>query len=125
MWYRILVWPVVGFVITGGIHFAVEAIWPDLKDFFVPAVVAPLLIAYGIWVGYRTIGLGGTYVHAIAAGAILGVLPILLEVFGFGVILGRGIQVGVLGGIFNFSMVVFGSLFGSGFALSREQAAQP
>ena len=62
---------------------------------------------------------GGTYLHAIACAAILGVLPIVLDVVGFGVILGRGTQAGTLAGVFGFGMILFGSLIGSGFLLSR------
>src|SRR4026209_2230775 len=50
---RLLVWPIVALLITGGWHFTVEAIWPDLRTFFVPPVLAPVLFAYGAWVGYR------------------------------------------------------------------------
>ncbi|HLA16193.1 MAG TPA: hypothetical protein VJZ72_04765 [Candidatus Limnocylindrales bacterium] len=119
LFYRILLWPVVSLLITGGLHFGLEAIWPDLSAFFIPAVLAPLLLAYGFWVGYRAIGAGGTYLHAIVAAAILGILPIVLDVVGFGVILGRGVEAGGLAGIFGFALIVFGSLVGAGFVLSR------
>ena len=117
---KVLMWPVVSLLITGGLHFSLEAIWPDLKNTFIPAVLAPVLLAYGFWVGYRMIQTGGDYIQAIVAGAILGVLPIVLDVVGFGIILGRGTQAGTLAGIFGFSMVLFGSLIGSGFVLSRD-----
>lgn len=89
--YRILLWPVISLLLTGGAHFTVEAIWPDLRNTFVPAVLAPLLLAYGLWVGYRAIAAGGHYVTAIVAAMILGILPIVLDVVGFGTILGRGL----------------------------------
>ena len=73
---RVLLWPVISLLITGGLHFTAEAIWPDLKTTFIPPTLAPLLLAYGLWVGYRSIGWGGAYGHAIVAAAILGVLPI-------------------------------------------------
>jgi len=56
---------------------------------------------------------------AIVAGAILGVLPLMLQSIGFGVLLGRGVDVGLLAGIFGFTMVLFGSLLGGGFASAR------
>ncbi len=118
--YRTLKWPVIGLFITGGLHFTAEAIWPDLKTTFIPPVLAPLLLAYGFWVGYRAIQAGGTYLHAILAAAILGILPIMLDIVGFGVILGRGIQSGGLAGIFGFVFIIFGSLIGAGFVLSGE-----
>lgn len=121
--YRTLKWPVVSLLITGGLHFTLEAVWPDLRNTFIPPVLAPLLLAYGIWVGYRAIAVGGNYGHAIVAAAILGLLPIVLDVFGFGLILGRGTAVGVLSGIFGFTFILFGSLIGSGFVLSGVPSA--
>ncbi len=120
--YRTLKWPVIGLLITGGMHFIAEAVVPELKTVFTPPVLAPLLLAYGIWVGYRAIGLGGNYGHAILAAALLGLLPVVLDVFGFGLILGRGIDVGIRSGIFGFTLIVWGSLAGSGFVLSRAGA---
>lgn len=122
MLYSTLKWPVISLLVTGGVHFTIEAIWPDLSTFFIAPVLAPLLLAYGFWVGYRAIGAGGTYLHAILAAAILGILPIALDVVGFGVILGRGVDVGLLAGIYGFSVILFGSLIGAGFVLSGRQA---
>ena len=122
--YGTLKWPVIGLLITGGAHFMLEAIWPDLKNTFVPPVLAPILLTYGAWVGYRAIGAGGSYLLAIVAAAILGVLPIVLDVVGFGQILGRGTQAGVLAGVFGFAVIVFGALIGAGFALSGKTAVR-
>ena len=118
--YKTLKWPVISLLITGGFHFTIEAIWPDLKTTFIPPVLAPLLLSYGFWVGYRAIQAGGTYLHAVVAAAILGILPLMLEIVGFGVILGRGVQDRGLAGIFGFAFILFGSLIGAGFVLSRE-----
>jgi len=119
--YRTLKWPVIGLAITGALHFSMEAIWPDLHATFTPPVIGPVLLAYGLWVGSRAIQVGGTYLHAILAGAIAGVLPVMLEVVGFGIVLGRGVQAGLLAGLFGFAFIVFGSLVGGGYvAASRE-----
>ena len=123
LFYRTLKWPVISLLITGASHFTMEAIWPDLRNTFIPPVLAPILLAYGAWVGYRAIGLGGEYLHSIVAAAILGLLPIILDIVGFGLILGRGTDAGVLAGVFGFAVIVFGSLIGSGFALSGSAAA--
>ena len=117
---RTLTWPIISLLVTGGLHFSIEAIWPDLRNTFTPPVLAPLLLAYGLWVGYRAIQAGGTYLHAVLAAAILGILPIVLDVFGFGVLLGRGIPAGELAGIYGFVYILFGSLIGAGFVLSAE-----
>ena len=122
MLIKTLKWPVVSLLITGGVHFTVEAVLPDLKNIFIPPVLSPVLLAFGIWVGYKAIHNGGNYLNAIVAGAMLGVLPFLLDSVGFGVLLGRGAQWGILAGIFGFSMILFGSLIGSGFALSRNES---
>lgn len=115
---RVLVWPVISLVVTGMWHLAIEAIWPDLRTVFVPTVLAPLLLAYGFWVGYRAIDAGARFVTAVAAGALLGLLPLGLEIIGFGLILGRGIDHGILAGVYGLSFITFGALLGAGFARS-------
>lgn len=122
MFQRILMWPIVALVITGVTHFTIEAIWPDLRTFFVPPTLAPLLLAYGAWVGYRAIKFGAGFVPALASGVILGVLPLGLDIIGFGIVLGRGVDQGVLSGVFGMSYIVFGTLVGLGFARSAEYA---
>jgi len=119
MFVKALRWPVISLIITGGVHFVVEAIWPELKNIFVPPVLAGVLLGYGLWVGYKMIQFGGRYLHAIVAAIILGFLPIILEIFGFGMILGRGVQAGMLAGVFGFCMILWGGLLGSGVALSK------
>jgi hypothetical protein len=111
-------WPVIALVITGMTHLTVEAIWPDLQTFFMPPTLAPLLLAYGAWVGYRAVKFGSGFLPALASGVILGVLPLGLEIIGFGIVLGRGIDHGVLSGVFGMSYIVFGTLVGIGFARS-------
>jgi hypothetical protein len=119
---RILMWPVITLVITGVTHFTIEAIWPDLRDFFVPPTLAPLLLAYGAWVGYRAIKFGAGFAAALASGLILGLLPLGLDVIGFGIVLDRGVDQGVLSGVFGMAYIVFGTLVGLGFARSGETA---
>ena len=121
MLYKTLKWPVISLLITGAFHFAIEALKPNLRNLFVAPVLAPLLLAYGIWVGYRAIKNGGSYITAMIAAGILGLLPLLLETFGFGMILhfeGRALV-----GVFAFAMILFGSLIGSGYALSDKEGA--
>jgi hypothetical protein len=121
---RILRWPVVALIITGLWHLAIEAIWPDLQATFVPAVLAPLLLAYGAWVAYRAVSFGAGFVAAAAMGVALGLLPLGLDIVGFGIVLGRGVDHGVLAGVFGLSFVTFGALIGAGFAESgREPGA--
>lgn len=118
MLFKTLKLPVVCLLITGGVHFVIEAIWPDLQTVFTAAALAPMLLVYGLWVGTRSVQNGGNLLTAISAAAVLGLLPIVLETFGFGMILGFGNPARFLIGVYAFSMIVFGSLIGSGFALS-------
>ena len=117
---KTLKWPVISILITGTAHFLIEAIWHDLQNLFVAPSLAPLLLAYGIWVGYKAIHNGGNYLNAILAGVILGVLPLVLETFGFGMILGFSGR--FLVGVYGFAMILFGSLVGGGFALSKNES---
>jgi hypothetical protein len=48
----------------------------------------------------------------------------LAYIIGFGQILGRGTDAGVLAGVFGFAVIVFGSLIGAGFALSGREATR-
>jgi len=116
---RTLIWPVVALLITGMWHFTAEAVWPGLQDFFVPAVLAPLLLAYGLWAGYRAAQAGAGFLGAAVAGAVLGLLPLALDTLGFGVLLGRGLEHGLMAGVFGLSVVVFGALIGGGVVESR------
>lgn len=123
---RILMWPVIGLVVTGMTHLAIEAIWPGLQDFFVPASLAPLLAAYGTWIGYRGVQVGAGYIGSVLGGVVVGLLPLGLEVIGFGLLLDRGLEHGVLAGVYGMASISFGALLGAGFAMSgpRASAAQ-
>ena len=119
MYIKALKFPVISAIIVGLIHLTSEAIFPDLKGLFQPSVVAIVVTAFGIWAGYKVVQFGGNYGSVIVVGVILGILPLFLQIVGFGLLLGRGMTAGTLGGIFGFDMVLFGSLIGGGFALSK------
>lgn len=106
-------------LVIGGTHFTAEAIWPHLQTIFVPAVEAPLLLASGAWVGLNAVRSGGNFGVVVLAGAIVGLLPLVLQVVGFGMLLNRGAEVGQLAGTFGFLMVLWGALIGGGYSLSK------
>jgi len=120
---KTLRWPVLSLLIVGGVHFAEEVVLPDLRNVFGPPVLGPLVLAFGIWTGYRAIRFGGNYVDAAIAGAILGLLPLIVEYVGFGILLDRGTDAGTLGAVFGWDMVFWGALIGGGFALGRTEPA--
>lgn len=120
---KTLKWPVVTLLLIGSIHFIGEAVMPELKNLFVPTVIAAILIPIGVWAGYNAGRYGGNFGTAALAGAILGLLPLMLDVFGFGILLGRGVPQGLAAGLFGFAMVFFGALVGGGFYVSRPERA--
>lgn len=122
MSYKSLMWPVISLLLIGGTHFALEAILPALKEIFTPSVIGPIVLSVGIWLGYRVVQSGGNLIHVIVAGVILGLLPLVLETVGFGMLLNFGVPARFLVGVFGLSMVLFGSLIGGGFTLSRGKA---
>jgi hypothetical protein len=124
MFAKTLKWPVISLLIVGSVHLLLEMVLPDLKTIFVPTVVAPVLLAFGLWVGYSMVQGGGNFGHAVVAAVLLGLLPIALDIVGFGIILGRGVQPGLLNGLFGFSMILWGALISGGFALSLRPQTQ-
>jgi hypothetical protein len=124
MFTTTLKWPVISLLIIGAVHFLAEAALPELSTVFVPAVVGPVLLAFGIGVGLRIVQSGGHLGHAMLAGAIVGLLPAALDIVGFGLALGRGLLAGVLCGVFGFGMVLFGALIGAAFSIGVPKAAR-
>ena len=120
---RMIQWPVAALIATGMVHLAAEAVRPDLWNAFTPATIGPLLLAYGLWIGWSLASRGVSMGAAVTAGAVVGLLPLGLDVIGFGVILGRGIDAGLTAGMFGFLVVLFGTLAGAAFGASRPVAA--
>ena len=119
---RGLTWPIVSLLIVGGTHFVAEAIRPELKDVIGPAVVIPIYLVVGAWAALRTIDAGGSFIHGLVAGAILGLLPVALQLVGFGVILGRDGAATVTAAAFGFLGILWGAAIGSGYAMSRPRS---
>ncbi len=116
---RALRWPIAALVATGMLHLVAEAVRPDLRNEFTPAMIGVLLLAYGLWIGWSVTAAGGSIGVAVAAGAIVGILPLALDVVGFGILLGRGVDAGLTSGVFGFLVIVFGTLAGAAFGASR------
>ena len=86
---RGLTWPVIALLIIGGSHLIAELLRPELEDLIGPAVIMPIHLVAGAWAGYATVRAGGTFIHGLIAGALLGLMPLALQLVGFGLILGR------------------------------------
>jgi len=119
---RGLRWPIFSLLLVGGTHFIAEFVRPELADLVGPAVLMPLYLAAGGWAGLRTLEAGGSFGHGIVAGAILGLLPVVLQLVGFGVLLGREPDVVATSAFFGFVAIAWGGILGSGYTVSREQA---
>lgn len=120
---RGLTWPIVTLLIVGGTHLIAEGLWPALQNLIGPAVVMPIHLVAGGWAAYATLRAGGTIVHGLVAGAILGTLPLVLQVVGFGMILGRDADASLTAGIFGLFTIFWGGALGAGIAQERSGGA--
>ena len=116
---RTFLWPVIALLVIGGTHFTAEAIWPKLQTIIGPTVEGPLLLAAGAWLGRNAVRAGGNFGVVIVSGLVLGLLPLVLQVVGFGMLLNRGAEAGQLAGTFGLLMVSWGALIGGGYSLSK------
>jgi len=119
MLMKTLKWPAICLIIAGLIHVAAEMTMPALTALISLAVVAPVLLGFGILVGYRAAGNGGGLGQVLGAGVLLGLLPVILDTLAFGMILGRGVQIEFVGGIVGFLIIVWGALLGGAIGLSK------
>lgn len=122
MLVKTLKWPFFGVFIAGAFHFVAQAIWPDLQSLYTSPVLGLVQFAFGIWVGYMTVHNGGNFLTAMLYGALLGLFPLVVNPLSFGMILGGSLRATALAGLFGFSMMLFGSLVGGGFATSMNES---
>jgi hypothetical protein len=120
---RGLMWPVISVLIVGATHLIAEAVRPELQDFIGPAVVMPIHLVAGGWAAFATIRGGGSFVHGLVAGAIIGLLPLILQIVGFGLILGRDADVSLTTGTFGLFTMFWGGALGAGLAMSFNRRA--
>jgi hypothetical protein len=120
---RGLTWPIIALLVVGGTHLLAEALRPQLQDLMGPAVVMPIYLVAGGWAAYATVRAGGTFVHGLVAGAVLGLLPLVLQIVGFGLILGRDGDVVMTTGIFGLVAIFWGGVLGTGVATGTSQPA--
>jgi hypothetical protein len=119
---RGLTWPIIALLVIGGTHLVAEALRPQLKELIGPAVVMPIYLVVGGWAAYATLRAGGTFVHGLVAGAVLGLLPLVLQLVGFGLILGRDGDTVMTIGIFGWAATFWGSALGAGIATATSKA---
>ncbi len=115
-----LKWPIIGWIVVDVIFIAV-AYAEGVGAMFSPATVTPLMLAFGAWVGYKTVDLGGGFVSAIIAGVIVGAVCGVLTIIGFGVVHGMEGMNGMA--IYAVGMNTAGAVVGGGFALTGKPTA--
>ena len=119
---KTLKWPFVGVLIAGTLHFAVEAIWPDLQSFYPAPVLGLVQFGFGVVAGYTAIRNGGNFLTAMLYGALLGLFPLVVNPLSFGMILGKSINATLLAGVFGFTVFFWGALVGGGFGMSMKES---
>lgn len=120
---RGLTWPIIALLVIGGTHLVAEALRPQLHDLVGPAVVMPIYLVAGGWAAYATVRAGGTFVHGLVAGAVLGLLPLVLQLVGFGLILGGDGDAVTTVGIFGLVAIFWGGALGAGIATATPRPA--
>jgi hypothetical protein len=115
---RGLTWPIVSLLLIGATHFIAEAVRPALQQVFIPPVVMPIYLAVGGWAGFAIVRAGGTFVHGLVGGAVIGALPVALQLVGFGLILGRSGDAVTTAAVFGLLGLFWGGSIGSGIATS-------
>jgi hypothetical protein len=118
---KTLKWPFLVVFISGSLHFALVAIFPDLQNFYTPSVLGVVQFAIGIWLGFTSLHHGSSFLTAIVYAAILGLFPLIAYPLSFGIILGEDLHTTLLAGVFGLANFVFGALIGSGFAMSMHE----
>jgi hypothetical protein len=113
-----LLWPVAALIVIGSTHLGAELVRPELHDLVGPAVAMPIYLVAGAWAAWGTARAAGTFVHGLAAAAILGILPAALQVVGFGLIAGRPADAVATAALFGWLGVLWGGVLGSGVAAS-------
>ena len=113
---RGLMWPVISLVVIGATHLLAELIRPELHDVIGPAVAMPIYLVAGALAAFGTIRAGGSVASGIVAAAILGLLPVALQLVGFGMIAGRDPASVTSSAFFGWLGVLWGGSLGSGIA---------
>ena len=113
---RGLTWPVIALLFIGGTHLVAEGLRPQLAAFIGPAVVMPIHLVAGGWAGYGTVRAGGNFLHGLVAGVLLGLMPVVLQFVGFGLILGGDSAIVETTAIFGLFTIFWGGVLGAGIA---------
>jgi hypothetical protein len=119
---RAIAWPILTLLVIGGTHLGLEAIRPELHDVIGPAVVMPIYLVIGGWTAFGSARAGGGFVGGLVAAGVLGMMPVVLQVVGFGIVLGRDGGAVTTAALFGLAGITWGGAIGSGLASATAAA---
>ncbi|MFQ5967728.1 MAG: hypothetical protein ACE5MI_08970 [Acidimicrobiia bacterium] len=111
-------WPILSWVVADVVVLIVSYV-DGVVDMLTAAALTPVIVAFGVWTGYKVVELGGNYSSAIIGGAVVGVVCGLLIYLGLGGIRGLGLSDMWPMAVFGFAFNIVGALIGGGFALTK------
>jgi hypothetical protein len=120
---RAVAWPVLTLLVIGGSHLVLEALRPELHDAIVPAAIMPIYLVIGGWTAFGVSRAGGGYLAGLAAAVLLGLMPAMLQVLGFGLLLGRDSATVTTAALFGLAGMTWGGAIGAGIASAIATAA--
>ena len=123
---RGLMWPVVTLILVGSTHLITEVLRPEMQAVFAPSVVMPIYLVAGGWAAFAAQRAGSGLAGGVAAAAILGLLPVALQLVGFGMLVGRPGDAVATSATFGFVGILWGGFLGAGIgrSLAEPVAAQ-
>ena len=120
---RGIMWPAVALIAIGSTHLIAELARPQLQNVISPAVVMPIYLAAGAWAAFGTMRVGGGVGEGVVAAAVLGLLPVGLQLIGFGLIAGRVSETVLTSAVFGFVAILWGGFLGVGVRRSMFEPA--
>jgi hypothetical protein len=109
----VLKWPIIGWIVVD-ILLTLVAFVEGVGNVMTPATLAPLALAFGVWVGFKTVENGGAFAGAVVNGAIVGIVCGLLTLL-MGAI--HGMDVLALAAYFV-ALNMSGAVVGAGWLLT-------
>ncbi|MEN8145770.1 MAG: hypothetical protein ABFS14_12575 [Gemmatimonadota bacterium] len=112
----VLKWPIIGWIVIDVLFILILYV-DGVSHVMSPTTVAPLALAFGLWVGYRTVQGGGSFSNAIVNGAIVGAVCGVLTLL-MGAVHGMDSGDVFAQAVFFFGLHISGAVVGGGFLLS-------
>jgi hypothetical protein len=119
---RAIAWPIVTLLVIGATHLGLEAIRPELHDVIGPPIVMPIYLVVGGWTAFGVARAGGGFVTGLLAAVALGLMPVALQIVGFGILLGRDGATVTTAALFGLAGVTWGGALGAGIASATQPA---